>query len=388
MFKKVMLLLILVVTLSALFSASQAGCLFLSIDPSATSRGMGGGSSVADAWHQSPSIGWSNPGMAALHNGLQVGYIQDKWFEEAEIDDLYYYSSYANMTYRGIGVTVPLLSNRYNGKSLWGNSITYGDMHRYDEHGILIASFKSYETASRYTIAFNPFNYYFKSDQDIIKPLDLGIGFTYTSILSDLSPESTGSTEIESKGSGRSASVDFGMILKYKLHEYLAYQTIELEASFGMTKTNIFERKIIYGNEDRKYPLPEVLRNGVGFYFALPNTGYGYLSDLATYFPHIFSAMGTIAVESDLIAESSIDAYGMEFGICDFLYYRVGRYSDEDGHITGNSEGYGIRLNLGSLISVEANWAKFPGGDLAKHQKMNDFMLNLDIVEILKLRSL
>ncbi|MBN2830416.1 MAG: hypothetical protein JXR56_08865 [Candidatus Cloacimonetes bacterium] len=219
-----------------------------------------------------------------------------------------------------------------------------------------------------------------------ITKLGLGnesLGLTYTSILSDIAPVGSGS--IDSKGSGESNSVDFGMIFKYKMHEYLAYQSVELEASYGMSETNIFDNEISYGNDDQKDPLPKVLRNGLGLYFALPNAGYGNISDYADFFPHIFSAMGTIGLEHDLIGDSVTNAYGMEIGFADFLYYRIGHYSDKDGHVTGSSKGCGIRLNVKNLIIAEANWAKFPGGELTKYQEMYDFMVNLDILEIARM---
>jgi hypothetical protein len=369
----------IVLTLVVILNATRAGCLFLTLNPSAISRAMGNNGSVADAWHESPNIGWSNPGLASIHDGLHIGYLRDSWFKETGIDDLYYNFAYANMTYRGFGITIPLPHEYIDDRLLFGNSFTYGERHRTDEQNNDLGTFESYETAAKFTVSMNPFEFYLDRSE-MLNYFDLGIGVTYTHIHSSLGPERIGNIEGDTDADATGYTFDAGIIATQKWHKFFNIECIELESSFGYNYVNICENEIDYG--DGSYPLPESTYMGCGIYTAIPTKNFDFLSVYQDYVPHILSIMAIYGEQDDKVNSYDSDGYGCEIGLFDVFYYRCGYYNEKVGGRSGHSDGFGVRLSYKGLVTFEGNWAYYAGGSYSPHQEMNDWMLGFDIIKI------
>ena len=371
-----------------IFLSASSGCLFLSINPSAISRSMGNCGGVADAWHQSPNVGWSNPALASVHDGLQIGYSHDAWFEEAGISDIYVNHSYANMTFRGIGVTIPLPNSIIKDRLQFGTTLDYGGMDRTDEENNDLGTFEAYETATKVTFAFNPMEYYKESLKETsFRAVDLHLGLTYNYVYSDLAPAGSGTPEYETKGNGSASSLDLGVLAKVNIHEIMNNDMFNLECSIGFSSTNVGNEIIGYGNyPGQADPLPNVNSQGFGLYASIPNRSTYLTEDLTGFIPNLFSIMYTNGMSKDENDDRDPETgSGIEIGIGDTFFYRIGKLEDRDGGLSGDSRGFGFRFNYLDYGTVEYNWAEFPGGSLTDYQRMEDWMINLNILKVIKI---
>ncbi len=332
---------------------------------------------------------WSNPAHASIHNGLQVSYINDEWFKEANMDDIYFYHSYANMTYNGFGLTIPMMNKIIDDNITFGTTMSYGEMESSNEENDYSETYESYETSPKITIAFNPFECYKEKFKDsFFKAVDLNVGLAYGYVYSDLAPEGNGVTGNPAGVKGKTHALDIGFMGVVHLSELNNLEFINLDASYGYTLTNMTDSKISYGEQFGSDSLPMTQRYGLGFYSAIPMRDIELFPSFNSFFKTIISFMYTFGKERDLNSNSNpINGNGFELGLLNTFFYREGSYEDAKGGIVGDSKGYGIRLNYEDIASLEYNYAEFPGGELAATQKSNDWMLNLNILKIYEMRN-
>ncbi len=74
---------------------------------------------------------------------------------------------------------------------------------------------------------------------------------------------------------------------------------------------------------------------------------------------------------------------GIEFTLLDLISFRSGSYTDMRGHIAGNSSGIGLNFRFKDLVHLQYNWSQSPGGGLQKYQTKDDFMVNLNLLNLL-----
>jgi len=89
------------------------------------------------------------------------------------------------------------------------------------------------------------------------------------------------------------------------------------------------------------------------------------------------------SLEGGRTFRGNIYGNGLEFGLIDTLYLRVGRYDDVEGDVRGFSFGFGVNLKIKELVSLSCNYAGFPGGGLQRLQTSMDFGLHLDIMSMM-----
>jgi hypothetical protein len=372
----VMILMQILICIS-LYSISQNTMVFLQIEPSTIIRGMGYGfNGVADIWHQNPAVAWDNPALPSLHEGVAVSYSKTRWLWGSGIDDMYYNSGMLTLGYKGFGVTLP----SYNDSGEIGNIIDYGEQEQTDEQGNVIGSFSASETAGCYSVSFNPLGYLrstYEDRSELMDKFNFGIGFSCIDIVSDIGPGG-GESEVNVPRV-KTQIYDAGMIMSVR--DKLADKLVG-EASIGYKRFNLGNKYVTYINDAQKDPIGQNNVFGVGLGISLPTISfipaeYG----MANWAENLLTLRFLASQNSSKIL-SIEKSKGIEVGLLDTFYYRVGDYDDHEGHVEGNTEGYGVSLHYSDLFAIEYNHAEFPGGELVNTQESEDYMLMLNLMKL------
>ncbi len=376
----VLFLLLAALTPMALNAVSEAGVIFLLIEPGSKPGGMGQAyvAQVDDAF-----AGYWNPGALAFNRKTQFAGMHTNWLGDV-FDDIYieylgwnsYFEDIGN-----IGAHVQFL--------------TYGEQERMDEQGNPQGTFSSYEIA----IAASYANMISRR---------VGAGLTFKFILSDLAPEGTGQTEVGVKGRGITYAFDFGLksngvdIGQVAVSPYngviAAYNGIAMlsgmkkatysrlsvpldNLDFGLNIQNIGPN-IVYIDDAQSDPLP--LNWRMGFSYRVIEDRYNKLAVNADmnkllanrdpFYKSLFTAWNDDDWSQEI--DSTIFNMGAEYTYFNLLSLRAGYIYDKAGDIIGPSFGAGIEYVFARQYKVGFDFAMQQGGGLVDYNKT--FSLTLE----------
>jgi len=332
------LLLIVVFTLiftQFAFAGSEATCIFLLIEPGSRPNGLGHSFvSIADGGFAS----WWNPGGLAFQDNSELGLMHSNWFGDI-IEDMYYEYLGYSQSFEGIGTL---------GLSI--TFMTYGEQDAYDNDGIFLLTFESYE------LAFGA-SYGTKLNEE------LGIGITLKGIVSNLAPD-VGEL-MDADGSGYTFVVDLGLLKKNFFIPKL---------DFGVNIQN-FGPDMSYANSESKQPMPLNLK--LGFSYRIFDDKYNKLTVTGDInkmmvnndplWKRIFSSWGDDGFKNEL--DSMIENVGVEYKYYNLISLRVGYVNDVAGHIKGLSFGGGISYEFSKGKELYFDFALQPAGELTTNNK-------------------
>jgi len=344
--KRIILALIVLVIPVLVFAVSEAACIFLLIEPSSRSGGLGQ-AHVAQA--DDGFAAYWNPGALAFNRKSQAAFMHTNWLGDVDgINDMY-------IEYLGYHQYFPELDANMGAHFIY---LTYGEQEARDANNNLIRVFSSYELAFALSFASQI------SD-------NLGLGMNFKFIFSNLSPVGTGNTETNAKGQGMSYAFDFG--IKYK-------NLLLKRLDFGANLQNIGP-DITFINEAQSDPLPMNLRLGLSY----------RLLDSDLYKLALNGDMNKLLANNDFVLariltawyddkpKQEIDAIifstGAEFLYWDLLALRGGFIYDKAGSIIGPSFGVGIQYSIAGY-KLSFDFAMQQGGELTEYNKT--FSLGLE----------
>lgn len=363
-----------------LSGVSEAGVIFLLIEPGSRPGGMGQAyvAQVDDAF-----AGYWNPGAMAFNRKTQFAGMHTNWFGDI-FDDIYIEYLGWNQYFEDIG-------------NIGAHVIflTYGKQDRMDEQGNYLGEFTSYELAVAASYANQV------SER-------LGLGLTFKFILSDLAPEGTGETEQGVKGQGisyafdfgvKSQGVDFGQIIVapynglivvyngiatlagFNKGRYSDFSVPVHRLDFGLNLQNVGPN-IVYIDDAQSDPLPMNWR--MGFSYRLMESQFNKLTLNADmnkllanddpFYARIITAWKDDTFQDEL--DSTIFNIGAEYTYFNLLSLRAGYIYDKAGDIIGPSFGAGIQYTFTQKYKVSFDFAFQQGGGLVDYNKT--FSLGLE----------
>jgi len=335
------LMVILPVALSAV---SEAAVIFLTIEPGSRSGGMGN-AYVAQA--DDGFANYWNPGAMAFNRNSQIAYMHTNWFGDVDgINDMYY-------EYVSFNKYVEDLTGNVGAHIIY---LTYGKQDRVNADQVNEGTFESYELALATTYSYQ------QTDE-------LGLGATFKFILSDLSPQGTGSTEQNVKGRGISYAFDLGMKKKNLLIDKL---------DFGLNIQNIGP-DITFINEEQADPLPMTFRMGLSYRFLddefnkfTVNTDMSkLLANDDPVYKRIVTAWYDDSSNDEI--ESTVFNAGAEYLYWNLLALRAGYLYDKAGSIMGPHFGLGVQYTFNEEYKFNFDFAMQEGGELTDYNKTFSF---------------
>lgn len=322
-------------------AVSQAGLLFLTIEPSARANGMGRAYSavVDDAY-----AGWWNPGAMAFNRKNQFAGNHTPWLQGAggEANDIFHEYFGYNVYLEGMG--------NLGFNVVW---MDLGSQMQTDEFGNEKGEFHSFEVASGASYGY-----------DVI-PNRLGVGATFKLIYSYLGP-ATGASDTE--GSAFSFAFDVGT----KVNDLI------IPNLDGALVIQNIGPNVTYVNQAQSDDLPMTFRAGLAY----------------TLFDSSFSRLMFSAEASKILATDKDDsvierfvtgwdpigdtiyAAGAEFKYLNLLSLRGGWFHDEAGSITGPSFGVGLQYAFAEQYKFSVDFGMIVGGELVDYNKF--FSLGLE----------
>ena len=387
--KKYVLLLAILMCLNSLFAISNFAALFTMINPSATDVAFGLNSGAANIWNTSPLSVWINPAKLGYHKGFAFGYSDDPYLEDT-FSSIYHRSSYISYGWNGIGILLPAPSS----KSRWGTVMSYGEQDIFDETGVLIGTFESYDACSKFAVGINTLEFVsnFIHNENISSLQyygDLSVGFNYDIIYSKLAPQGYGETELQPRSPANAHSTGIGLIGRISPLEIIQVlvRHLNFDITCGFYWLNPFETEIEYTND--KDPLPYGTTSAFAGRIALLNSGL-FRDNTLQFLENFSQNFISVYYSQDNTQYGKEEEYhnpgewgeGFEITFLDIFSYRKGYYSDPIGEIKGETEGFGINFNYCDLIQLQYNYVEFPGGGLQLKQEKADFLIRLDFLQI------
>ena len=171
---------------------------------------------------------------------------------------------------------------------------------------------------------------------------NLGIGLNLKLLHVNLTSGLQGSSD----GSGTTFAVDLGGLYQYKkdMDSFLGSGPARMEASVGLMVANLGPDISLVDGEQSD-PLPRNLKVGASWGVRVPKS-YSALLGLAVDKSLVFES-----IDEDLAKELSwakrndvILSGGMELGLMDLLFGRLGYIYDDPGEIKGITYGFGFHL--------------------------------------------
>jgi hypothetical protein len=366
-------------------AVSEAAVLFLLIEPSARTGGMG---QAYVAQTDDAFAGYWNTGAMAFNRKKQFSSMFSNWFGKL-FSDMYYFHLAGNNYYEDLGNV-----------GFAATYMTFGKQDHLDEDGNLLSTFESYDLSAAVT-------YGYQTSQNT------GVGLAFKFILSDLAPEGTGESEIGIKGRGMSyafdlgvkhKTVDFGQILVSPYNGVLSiyngiaslggfqkaglseYSILVDKLDFGLNLQNIGPN-ITYINDSQSDPLPMNLR--MGFSYRALESKYNKLCINADMnkmlangdpiYKRIFTSWTDDFKDGDFASiadfNNSIEireiiwGVGAEYIYLDLLSLRSGYILDRAGEIKGFSFGAGVHYTFNEQYLLNIDFAFQPGGDLQDYNQ-------------------
>ncbi len=388
-------ILLIFVSINLSYALSEFTCIFTLINPSATNVAFGLESGTANIWDRNPLGVWSNPAKLGYYKGLAYGYLHDPWFDKV-VSGIYQNSSYLTLGWNGIGILLPLINN----SSKFGTTMDYGEQIAVDHEGTIIDTFRSYESCSQFAFGINFLeltNKVFKYSSPIIdlqRYSEISLGYSLDYIVSGLCPLIPELMDAEGKGESTSHNIGgiirispinlLSDILQNILHfDFSINDYLNLDLSYGINLINIYRDGILYENSNSKQPLPNGIRSGIAgklLFINIKNLAdeYPLLSDISKYLFSIYASYD----EAKYGDNPSTCSKGIEYIFLDIFSLRRGKYYDYNGHIVGDSKGWGINLNYKDFICFQYNYVEFPGGELQAVQKKEDMSFSIDILQL------
>jgi hypothetical protein len=336
----VIALIIIILIPSLSFAVSEAGLIYLLMEPGSRSGGMGQAyvAQVDDAF-----AGYWNTGAMAFNRSTQFALMHSNWLGDV-FDDIYYeyfgFNTYIEGT-GNIGFNVMFL--------------TYGEQDAYDENAVFLRSFSSWEVAPSFTYGYQV-NY------------NLGLGGAFKFVHSDLAPEGTGASESGLKGQGSTFAFDFG--LKYTNIPVLPARLLpDSKLSLGLNIQN-FGPNIVYINEEQSDPIPlnwrmgfswQVFRNEISRFTLNGDMNKLLANREHSWYERIYRDWVDQPLDEEW--DEVIWGTGMEFSYLNLLSLRMGYLYDRLGEIEGFSYGAGLFYEQ-DKFRVDIDFAMQPGGDL------------------------
>ncbi|MCK5050725.1 MAG: PorV/PorQ family protein [Candidatus Cloacimonetes bacterium] len=364
---------------------SEAAVMFLLIEPSARTGGMG---QAYVAQTDDAFAGYWNTGAMAFNRKKQFGSMFSNWFGKI-FSDMYYFHLAGNNYIEDLGNV-----------GFAATYMTYGKQDQLDEDGNLLSTFESYDLSIAAT-------YGYQTSQRT------GVGLAFKFILSDLAPEGTGTSESGIKGRGMSYAfdlglqhkgVDFGQILVspyngvlylyngiaylggFKKAELSGYSILVDKLDFGFNYQNIGPN-ITYINESQSDPLPMNLR--MGFSYRVLESKYNkfclnadmnkMLANGDPIYKRIFTAWTDDFKDGDFDSISDFNnsieikeiiwGVGGEYTYLNLLTLRSGYLLDRAGEIKGFSFGAGFHYTFNKTYLVNIDYAFQPGGELQDYNQ-------------------
>jgi hypothetical protein len=362
------------------YAVSEAGVIFLLIEPGSRPGGMGHAyvAQVDDAM-----AGYWNPGAMAFNRKTQFAGMHTNWLGDV-FDDIYIEHLAWNQYFEDIG--------NIGAHVMF---LTYGKQDRMDEDGQYLGEFSSYELAVAATYA-----------EQVSQSLGLGLNFKF--ILSDLAPEGTGQTEVGVKGRGisyafdlgmKSQGVDFGQVIVspynglaaiyngmgkligYRPIGYSRFSIPVDKLDFGLNLQNVGPN-IVYIDDAQSDPLPMNWR--MGFSYRAIESKYSkltlnadmnkLLANSDPFYQRIVTAWYDDTTEEEI--DSTIFNVGAEYTYYNLLSLRGGYIYDKSGDIIGPSFGAGIQYTFSKKYKLCFDFAMQQGGGLVDYNKT--FSLGLE----------
>jgi len=246
---------------------------FLLIGPSSFSFGLAGDQTALPT---GDTFGfYYNPGQSGLFaasDDLSFRYLKLDWFPGFNFSDLYF-------TSHGISVGRRVPDTPFAvGLGYMRGYLNLGNKVWTDEQGSYPGEFHSNEWYDAFSLGIS-LNWY----------VNLSVGFTYKSIVSDLSPIPVATDSTRSLRKNKGTAHDFGLLLQVPLHELIKKdqhdyisenQLIPVaDISFGMALDNIGE-EMTYILAGMKEPLPRQAKIGMAVHL-----GFKYKSKDNFIFP-------------------------------------------------------------------------------------------------------
>ncbi len=279
------------------------------------------------------------------------------WFQGI-IEDDHFNSAYGHIGYNGISFNFPMPYET--------DDFNVGGQFDYPVfHGL-----KSEETFKAYTIAVKLSQYMSIDDNSFLNSLDYSLGITWIDVHSNIS-----------LGSYKSSRWDIGTMLKYRLSDYYGWKDYKIETSLGLTYKNIGRRSISSGQGDEER-LPEYLKYGFGVYGSYPTKAISLTKPIAEWFPTLVSISYSYGNEHWEDENSRIFGHGGEIGLLNTFFYRHGHYSNHDGHVSNETNGFGLKISAKDIVAFEANWSREYWDNINYHQDFFDWMVHFDFVKI------
>ena len=379
--RRIFCLLILLVCY-VLLQSQNYDCSFTILNPSASGIAFGYIGGGADIYNQNPLDVWSNPAKLGYYKGISFGYSNDNWFDEVQgLEGMYLNSSYLTIGWKGMGIMIPMI-NKY-GKM--GTTFSYGEDEYYDYEEDTDVSFEPTETNAEIAFGINLLEFIKEDDENtelykINKYTEISLGYNYNLIVS----------QYETYPDKSSAFLD-GLGIIWRLSplngEVVSdFEHVKMDIVLSLYKFNMSRTTIEIDGYDN--PLPYSTKTAFSLRFAYALKSLQNVPDNNIYKTISLFSKDLVSIYSSFNRENSMNSSisygkGIEFAFLDIISFRYGHYSDPSGDLSGNTSGIGLNLHYKELLHLQYNWAKFPGGDLQEFQKKNDFMLNVNLWNLL-----
>jgi hypothetical protein len=357
---------------------------FLNDEPSAINRGMGDvGIGIADVWHTNALNCWTNPAMAAFNNGITIGGIRDKIYddEDSPWDDLYYNAGMWTLSTKGLAVILPGL----NASGQLGITQDYGKYEQTDENGNSLGKHRTYDNAIPVGVAFNPF----KTIRDLnpslqnslLENIDFSVGGNVIKI-------KTNSNSSESDDEVNEATI-YNLGCTGRLGLALA-DIIKIEASAGANRFNPTIEKIKTQDYYGGYEVEVTNYTGIGAGGKVSLISKGFLGNdsfLSEYFPTLAS-LKVLVGRKIYDKDYEFGSAGAELGLLDMLYLRAGKQLDDEWKTkdTATTMGGALNLHYKSVATFNINYSKvtYKDNDFADDFTAWDCQLSLDFLSSAK----
>jgi hypothetical protein len=307
------------------FAAFNAGAAHLQIPPGARAEGMGRFfNSVAD----DAFAPWWNPGGLAFTTGWNAGLMHTR-LVEGLVDDVYF-------EYLGLSKNI----QGFGGVAGTFTYLNYGSSQATDA-----GSTDPYDT-------FNPFEMSFSGAVGTQIIPNLGVGMNLKFVLVDLTSGLSGG---ESNGQGTSFAVDLGGLYRWNknISSFLGSGPGQMTTRVGVTLADLGP-DISLGNSKESDPLPRNLKIGTSWGVHIPGS-YSVLAGLAVEKSLIFSDIpppcsqdsteGCLPEKLSFMERNEVLlSGGMELGVMDLLFGRVGYLYDDVGEIKNWTFGVGFHI--------------------------------------------
>jgi len=386
--KSVTTIFILVVLLSlpapGARAGSGAGGIVLSFNTSARAEGMGG-AGVAVPWGGDTDH-WANPALLAFRPGIHYLDFRSE-LAKGLADDIV--MTNREMTIGAFGATLLVGRGPVDGKFL-----DMGFQEATDESGTVTGQFQSYMKSEHLgfgvDLARVGESVLGKPEGAFTRRVSLAIGYVWKDFEDQLAPDGV-IQDAQGGGGGSGKASDRGIMLRVTpLRRGMDAESgsggtvgTTLDLAFGMSTINRSGEFIRHVDADQSDPFPTSHLWGFAARFALPLTpakraewdgkGWGILG--ATLDPLLSLTasfqdndpgyvwdpdLQEYRYERDGSGTMSETGYGVELGLCNVLYYRLGRNRAEYADIDDWTQGWGANVQVGRYGGFRYDWAEVP----------------------------